>query len=368
MRRSATVLKVLVVLVAIDWWVRGPFFRSYVMPCFVLNYIMPRDRTNGTQPSILIDAIAYLPRASARIAFIGDSTIKALDGPDTASVPFLVREFLRERLARRDIDVVDLSVIGLHVDDAALLADKLLAANVDVIVYDVLLRAFRTTPERDFLTAVRSDLGPGDLARLTKVGGLPWLMRTTRLEDLIRGFVRSSLATYAYRLELSSWVLEMEPSLDAVLHQPAMAAWTSQPPPMGSREFEMTAAEFGYPSASWDAFELLARLCREHAPWRCLVMTGPLNPEFRDAIEPGLYEDFRRRARVIAEDNKIVWRDYTDSMTGDLFWPSNFVSQARYVHLTDRGRMNLASELVEPPATMVETGRRGGSTAAISSY
>ena len=51
-RPYRTLLKVVVVLLAVEYWVRGPFFQRYVVPREVSRFVMLRERTAGRQPSL----------------------------------------------------------------------------------------------------------------------------------------------------------------------------------------------------------------------------------------------------------------------------------------------------------------------------
>ena len=357
LRALAIVVKVVVALLAVEWWVRGPFFDSYVMPRFAGNHVFVRERSGGRQPSILFDVVEKLPRRGVRVAFLGDSAMVAFGSRDETAVPFLVRERLRRRLGRFDIDAVDASVIGLYASDGAIFVSKLLGAKVDVIVYGVLLRAFAQNVNTKWVTGISSEMGPQDLMRMTAAGGFPWLVRNVGLENIVAGVVHTTWATYAYRTAIGDTLTTMVPQLGIVLHhepmerQPAVA-----PRPMAKAgALNMAREQFGYPSAHWEAFELLGCLCGQYAPGRCVVFSSPINPEGREeVIEPGLYEEFRERMRVMAGRSGMVWRDYTDALTPADFIPPTFPGQKRdAIHMNGGGRVKLAKLLTEPVGEIV---------------
>lgn len=356
LRPYATVLKVILVLVAVDLFVRGPFFDRYIMPGLVRKYALLRERTGGAHPSILFDALDKLPVPGVRIAFIGDSTMQAFGSPDETTVPYLVEEELRRTLGRADIESIDTSIVGLYVGDGALVVDKLVGAKVDVIVYGVLLRAFARDLNTQWVTRLRSEMGLRDLARMTAVGGFPWLVRNVGPEALVGGVVHNAWATFAYRTSLSRWLTEIEPPLQALLQPPPLARQAAiAPRAPAASGFDLTRENFGYPNPSWEALDLLGRLCRRYAPWRCLVFSGPINPEHRvTAAEPGFYDEFREHVRMVAGRNGIVWRDYTDAMTAEDFLPSPFGGTRRdAIHLNVEGRQKLAKRLTQPLGEIV---------------
>lgn len=356
LRPYRTILKVLLVLVAIDWCVRGPFFDAYVMPGLVNRYPMLRERTAGAYPSIVFDALDKLPAPAVRVAFVGDSTMLAYGSPDTSTIAYMTQRQLRRDLDRSDVEAMDVSTLGLYVTDGAIVVDKLVGAKVDVVVYGILLRAFARDAYATWVTRLREEIGVGDMVRMTAVGGFPWLISNVGAEALAGGVVHNAWATYGYRAMLSRWLVKVEPPLAWVLRTPPLVREMPMgPPPPHAGSFELTRAEFGYPSPSWEAFELLARLCGAYAPSRCVVFGGPVNPEYRATMaEPGLYDEFRERMRVVAERNDVVWLDYTDAMTPRDFLPARFGGPKRdAIHLNVRGRRKLARELAAPIAAIV---------------
>jgi len=126
----ANLVKVLVLLAAVDWYVRGRFFDTYMVPRYAVGR-PPRERGAG---SILFDVVARLPHQGIRIAFVGDSTMVAMPGPDNTVVPYLVGQGLRARFGASQIEVIDASAIGLYAADGLLFVDKLLGVDADVIV------------------------------------------------------------------------------------------------------------------------------------------------------------------------------------------------------------------------------------------
>src|SRR5262245_7104331 len=129
-----TLLKVVVVLALLDWWVHGWFVDAYVVPRYVTPFAILHDRTSGRDLPIFFGGLAR-GSTRTRIAFVGDSTMNAADGLDTTTIPYLVGGALRTRLGRDDIEAIDASEIGLYGGDALLFIDKLFGNRADVIVY-----------------------------------------------------------------------------------------------------------------------------------------------------------------------------------------------------------------------------------------
>jgi len=358
----ATLLKVLVVLAAVDWWVRGPFVDSFVAPRYVKPFAILHDRTSGRDLSIFFGALAQRP-AGVRIGFVGDSTMNAADGLDTTTIPYLLGDQLRTRLERADLEAIDASEIGLYGGDALLFVDKLLGNGVDVVVYGLSLRALPRQPATQYVSRIGDELSPADLRRLVNVGGSTWLMENLTAEQVLTGVVRSGWATYAYRSSLRSWVWERA-AQPIARHWPALQA-ALQPAPLQqqaavaprlpkAQAYEWSRADYAGPNSNWTALELLGRLCRRYAPGRCVLYAGPVNPLGREPLaEPGLYEEYLAFLRIVAGRYGLIWRDYSDTMTPADFRPPKYGGLRDPIHLNEAGRAKLAQLLVEPVAEAV---------------
>ena len=350
----ANLVKVLVLLAAVDWYVRGPFFDTYMVPRYAVGPLL-RERGAG---SILFDVVARSPHQGIRVAFVGDSTMVAMPGPDNTVVPYLVGQGLRRRFGASQIEVIDASAIGLYAADSLLFVDKLLGVDADVIVYGLLLRAFPRHPAARWTSRVSGELGLGDLERLVAVGAGPWLAQTMGAEQIVGGVVHSEWKTYAYRSSLRSFLLgslrPFWPAMAAVLQAPPTAEGpVVSPRPGGRPQFDWTRAEYGSPNRNWDALELLGRLCARYGPRRCMIFSGPINPEGRDQLaEPGFYKEYLGRLQDVSDRYGIVYSDCTDGLTS-----ADFVSPGMQgrdaIHMRDSGRATLAARLVEPIADLV---------------
>jgi len=351
----ATVSAVLAALAGIDWYVRGPFFDG-VGKRFAPRAALLRERGGGGDPTIFFDAARRCEHRGIRVAFVGDSTMKAIPGADETIVPYLVREELRKRFGADAIEVIDASTVGLYARDALLFIDKLLSTDVDVVVYGVLLRALPREGSARWTTRVSSQLNAREVARLLAIGGGGWVWENIGQDGLITGIVHSSWNTYAYRTLLKQRASERLalwcPKIGTISPPPPPP--TAPPQPEVARQFDWTRAQYGPPNANWDALELLGRLCDRYAPMRCLIFSGPINPEGRDRLaEPGFYEEYQARLRRLAEDYRVVYRDFTAGLEPDDFLTP--LRQARDpIHLEARGRVKLAARVVEPVAEIIE--------------
>ena len=358
----ATLLKVLVVLAALDWWVRGPFVDSYVAARYVKPFAILHDRTGGRDLPIFFGALARRS-TGVRIAFVGDSTMNAVDGLDTTNIPYLTGEELRARLGRNDLEAIDASEIGLYGGDALLFIDKLLGAGADVVVYGASLRALPRYPVTQYVSRIGSELSPADVLRLARAGGSTWLIDNLTAEQVLSGAVRSSWATYAYRSSLRSWLWEgaaqplvqQWPALQAAL-QPAPL---QQPVAVAPRlpkahAYEWSRDDYGGLNANGRALELIGQLCRRYAPGRCVLYAGPVNPLGREALaDPGLYEEYLAFLRVLAGRSGLIWRDYSDTMTPADFRPPRYGGLRDPIHLNEAGRAKLAQLLAQPVAEAI---------------
>lgn len=368
-RTFATLLKVVAVLSVIDWWVRGPFFANFILSHYVRPFAILRERTSGQNLSILVDAIKRLPQSSIRVAFLGDSTMKALDGGDQAILPYFVSEQLRNRFPGARLEVVDCSEIGLYGGDAALLTSRILGAGIDVVVYGVVLRALPRHPETRWVTHVSSEMGLADLGRLIAVGGSPWLVRNLSSDQVIGGLVHSSWDTYAYRSSLRwyLWEAELLPILaphtwpqHVILPPVPVQPETATPPARDANAVMWPRGAYGPPNANWEAVELFARLCERYLPGGCVLFTGPVNPVGRDRIvERGLYDEYLAFLRVVVGRSGLIWRDYTDALGAEDFLPPK-LGRRDPIHMNAGGRLKLSKLLIDPVAEAVATVRRHG--------
>jgi hypothetical protein len=371
LRPWVTLLKVILLLLVVDQWVRGPFFARSVAPLYVDRFTILRERTWGQNVLVLLEAMRRRPGAM-HVTFLGDSVLRAVDEADETTVPYLVQRQLRERFAPMDVDVVDCSAVGLYASDAMLLTSKLVGAGSDVIVYEVLPRAVPRAPDQEWVTRVSSQLSPSDLWRVLRVGGAPWLARNLTAAQITDGLVNTSWALYAYRSNLKLFVWDV--LLPRVFPYRGLVRWmfygpeAAAPPTIEFRphlpgKFEWTWAEYGPPNANWDALNLFGRLCHQYQPGRCVIYSGPLNPLGRaQAAEPELFDAYLAHLRAVAGRYGLVWRDYTDTMTPADFAPPKYVGVRDPIHLNGAGNAKLAQLLQAPVAEAVRAAAadRGG--------
>ncbi len=358
-----TILKVVLLLAAVDWWVRGPFFNRYVAPAYISNFALLRDRSGGQRLGILLDGMSRLPAGSVRVAMVGDSTMESM-ASDEAELPYLVREQLRARFPGAGIQTVHAGIIGLYGGDAALFVSKLLGHGADVIVWGVELRAFPYRAVSRFVTSVTSELGPSDFARLIAVGGGPWLQRNLSAEQVLNGLIQTEWYTYAYRSSLRRYLWDNAieplvsdyPELESMLKPaPFQQPPSNAPRVPGNSEYEWPRDDYGYPNPNWDGLEMIARLCARYTPGRCVLYAGPINPLRRNRlVDPDFYEEYLARLRVTVGRYGLIWRDYTDTMTPEDFRPPMYNPNGRDpIHLNETGRAKLAKLLADPVAEAV---------------
>jgi hypothetical protein len=357
-RVVATLAKVLVALILMDLWVRGPFFSGFVAPRFVSAYEVLRERTSGQNVSILIETIRRMPAGTPRVAFIGDSTMKAAEAPERSIVPYLLRAELRRR-SNLPVETIDCSEIGLYGTDAALLTSRLLGAGADVVVYGLLLRALPRAPNNQWVTQLSSQLDVHDLWRFVDVGGGAWLLQNAGSERLLAGLVQSAWATYAYRMPLRLYFAEhylaggapFKTAVAAFVRPRPVFGPDVAPRPPGPHAVDWPRSQYASPSANWTAVEMVGRLCQRYAPGRCVLYAGPVNPVRRTNIsDPGLYEEYLASLRVLAGRYGLIWRDYTNALKAEDFRRAKYGGGPDPIHMNDQGRLKLATLLVDPVA------------------
>jgi hypothetical protein len=356
LRPFGTLVKVLALLVVFDLGVRGPFFDLSIMPYNVLQYSMLRDRTIGRGFSILFEALDRIRRPEARVVIVGDSTVYATDQlDDRLCIAALLRDELQRRFRRADIDVVDASQIALYATDAALVINRALEHDVDVVVYAVTLRAVPSKIIGFKPTHISSEVSPTDLVRLAETGSAPWLLRAVNGPDLLNGLVYSAWKTYAYRAELKHyfWGRFVHP---AITPWPALAdALRPGPlyPEMGfvvhfPVKYMWERADYQFPNPNSEALETIGRVCGRYAPGRCFLYSGPVNPLGHGALaEPGLYREYLAMLRVIIGRYGLHWRDFTDAMNAPDFRKPMYKEPFDAIHMNTSGGRKLATAIAD---------------------
>ena len=290
--------------------------------------------------------------------------MNSADSLDSTLIPYLVGEGLRRRFQRNDIEAIDSSEVGLYTSDGALFVDKLLGRGVDVIVYGLTLRALPLQPVARYVSRIGDEMSLGDLVRMARIGGAPWLVDNLGAEHVITGVVRTNWATYAYRSSLRRFIWESTlepvapswPALERMFKLPAHD-WQVlvAPRQVGKSPYEWTREAYGIPNPNWEALDLIGRMCQRYAPGRCVLYAGPVNPFGRDrTAEPGLYEDYLAHVRIIVGRYGLIFRDYTDTMSRADFRKPKYGGQRDSIHLNEAGRAALANLLVGPVAQAMQ--------------
>lgn len=323
-------LAVLVALALVDVAVRGRFFNNYVMPRYVNIGLLPRERTNGHNWRTIFDAARRLPRPVLRVGIVGDSTVYGTDSlADNAAPAWFLREALRRRWPGVTVGVIDVSEIGLYANDAALLMNKLLTPDFDILVYGLTLRALPASPNARWALHLNSELSPAELARIIAIGGGPWLWERLSGSEVLASLVQSTWATYAYGpfLKRYAWehvttpLLQPWPTwLEATRPAKFAPPTLSVPRNILPGEFEWSREGYGIPNSNWAALDVMSGLCERYAPGRCLIYSGPINPLGRDRLtEPGHFDEYLARLRVLAGRHGVRFRDFTDTLEADDF-------------------------------------------------
>jgi hypothetical protein len=317
-------------LLVFDVGIREVFFPQHVVSKYVNIGLLRRERTNGHNWRAIFDATRRAARPALRIGIVGDSTVYGTVGlADETSPAWYLREALRERLGAEMVDVVDVSHIGLYANDATLLVNKLLALDVDVVIYGLTLRALPATPNARWATHLGSELSLSELVRVTKVGGWPWFGARTSAAELLASLVQSTWATYAYgpflkryawehvtRPLLRPWPTWLEATRPLKFTPPTI----SVPRDILPGAFEWTREGYGIPNTNWTALEVMGSLCERFGPGRCLIYSGPINPLGRDRLAaPGHYEEYLARLRVLVGRHRVRFRDFTDLLGAEDF-------------------------------------------------
>jgi hypothetical protein len=359
----AQALVVIAALVALDVTIRAVFFPRTIFRDYVTPYPILRDRTFSQNWSVFFGVLSRLPRPDLRVALVGDSTVFATEPyGDEACVAMLLRTELRGRYPDVDVEVVDASALGLFGADAALVVNKLLQQDLDILVYGVTLRAFPTRPPIAHMTSLGRELGPGDIARLVALDQGPWLWHTVGGSDLATGLVHSSWALYAYRVPLKrlAWRRAVAPLVTRPSWQEAVAPdfppqLFIEPERRRDSRYRWTRPEYGSSNANWQALTVIGELCERYAPGRCLLYTGPVNPAVRDRLtEPGLYEEYVTRVRTTAARHGLGWRDYSDALSPDQF-RRPLLGETDPIHMNQRGGAELVALIADALRDTIDT-------------
>jgi hypothetical protein len=360
---------VLIALVVFDLEVRGKFFDSYVMPRYVASGLLPRERTNGHVWRTIFDGLARIPRPKVRMGVVGDSTVHdtGVLGDDKAPVYFMAQA-LQRRLPNVTVGGVDVSEIGLYANDAALVVNKLIAADVDVIVYGLTLRALPAISNAHWSTNLGYELSPLEMLRVTSVGGGAWLWDSISGAQVLGSAIQSVWAAYGYRAILKRFVWEraVAPKLqpwpavmEATRPDPFAPPKIGVPKDLLPGKVDWSRAGFAIPNSNWDAIEIIASLCERYAPERCLIYSGPINPDGRDRLaDPGLYEEYLARLRGVMERHGVRFHDFSDALAATDFRKPMFPRPGEAaprdpIHLNPDGGAKLGDVVAEAVAALV---------------
>lgn len=346
-------LRVVLVLVLVDYLVATFFVDRFILARYAAPYPVLRDRTSGRNTSIFFTALERAPNPGVRVAFVGDSTMNSADGPDQTFLPMLVQPELQRLFPHIRVETLDASLLGLYGSSAALFIAKLLGRDTDVIVYGVTPRAFPTHPTMRWVSTVSSELDPGDLGRIARAGGVPWLMNNLDSESFLSGLIKSYWTTFAYRSQLRLFLYEFfhRPlsRLPTSLVAPQEDSLQQVPRDRAALTYEWTRDEYSSPNENWQALLLIGELCRRYAPGRCVLYASPINPLLRERLyEPGLYDDYLSDLRVVAGRYGLIFRDYTDALAPADFRKPKYGGLRDPIHMNTAGRTQLGRLLLEP--------------------
>ncbi|MCC6847858.1 MAG: hypothetical protein IT294_05105 [Deltaproteobacteria bacterium] len=307
-----------------------------------------RDRTGGQHMQYVFDILDATYQPDAPYFFIvGDSTVAHAMPKPGANLPFQWQRALR-RAGLPSAKVVDLSHIGLHAEDALVLAAEALAYAPALVVYAVNPRIFNTKDGGAMLTADRAASLAGSVGSLRYLP-LVYLVRRYGLEEVAASFSTSHLviARFAPRIRELLWEYcqEARPGrplayLCEKLVRPPVVQPPVQPPAV-VRPYVFDRAQIAFDDANARAFEMLVALCEETG--RCLFYETPLNPACPVQFEPGIVEDAKAYvARVVA--GRVPLIDLSHAAGPEAFLPGVY-RECDGLHLDEHGSDLLAGRL-----------------------
>ncbi|MCC6763039.1 MAG: hypothetical protein IT293_00105 [Deltaproteobacteria bacterium] len=320
-----------------------------------------RDRTGGQHMHYVFDILDVAHRSDAPYFFIvGDSTVAHAMPKPGANLPFQLQRALR-RAGLPSAEVVDLSHIGLHAEDALVLVAAAMTYSPALVIYAVNPRIFGRMDGGALLTANRAAPLVGSEGSLRYLP-LAYLVRRYGLEEIAASFSTShlSISRFAPRIRELLWEscqehpwMSLAYLCDKLVRPPVIQP-PIQPPPV-VREYVFDRTQLDLANANTRAFEMLVGLCRETG--RCLFYETPLNPECPVQFEPGIVDDTKAYlARVVGERVPLV--DLTNELGPESFLPGVYRA-CDGLHLNDHGSDLLAARLAEE-AIRVVAARSGG--------
>jgi len=328
-------------------------FTAWVAWWFVPRWLVPAWEGRPTTRHDLVAFLEVLPArvdaADVVIVFVGDSAVGGWPDPRKTLPPKLEVE-LESRLPGRRVQLVDLTFIGLHVEDALLLIAKAFSLDPDLVIYAMSPRVVPAAPPAQYALAIR------DLALQPEIVGRVGLWQALRVVGA-RGLARTLVYSYwppaRLRTELARALLAGPGAdLPATAHDLlAQLLPRPQPPPRaflpgteGRYVWSRAQHRLEPPTDSTRALDALLRLCAREG--RCLLYHIPINPAEVGGFEPGLVDEFTAHVRARAAGAAVPFVDFRGA--GD---PRRFAMSRRSVpdaiHPTEEGHAAFAPLLAE---------------------
>ncbi len=351
---------VLVLLLAVDWYVKEKFVPERI----VTVYEPPRapliDRTSGNNMGILF-RLAERRRAATHaplIAMVGDSTIMSSTQPRETTLVAGVRRVANDSL-RTDlpVDVMEFSAAGMPATDAVVFIAKALGLGVDLVTYSLTPRVLCSPGRRS--SDVDRWVMDGDARREL---GWSYLSGSFGPEDLARSFLISHWDLYRFRREIAG---DVRAGIASLFSSADHGRWVSPYPPTTINPIRKPGPIFTRALCNIDptnaqvlALRRIIEMCA--ASGRCLLYHSPINPAARELFEEGLLPQFSRDVRDWTSESSVQFRNYSMILKASGFAhpPPTSILKADAVHMNFRGRSRVAELLGGDAAALLRKAAR----------
>ncbi len=347
-------LKLLLCLAVFSLWVERRWVPEWLAPQITVRMTNPLRTDIYAQLETLS---ARLVRADAVVFFVGDSAVGGWYDANAILPPKFAAQ-LAALLPGRHLEVVNLTFIGLYVDDALLMIAKACAFRPALIIYAMSPRIAPTEVAPQYETQMRDLAFEWDV--ISRVGLMPAL-RIVGVHGFARALAYSAWPVLRVRTELARATRDglvrrgkprLVPLLDALLAPKLGPPPRATVPDLSDPYLWMRAKHrLAPPTPSTAGLDAVIDLCARER--RCLLYQIPVNPEGEHGFEPGLLDEFvtyvatRSRAQGVPFDDYRALGRAEDFVTSQRGWPDS-------IHRTPAGHEAFAPVLAARAAALIE--------------
>jgi len=257
-------------VVAVEYYVRSVFVPDHLAKLYEKRGHPVQDFTDGRYPAIAMNLARVHTSGRMKIVLIGDGSMRVRKIASIDQLGFRVRRNIQQQLGTM-VDLIDLSILGLDVNEAAYLTAYATELEPAIIVYGLTPCALIATehPRPNRIQAVTST--PRIIGKL----GYGFVLATSDTAKAISGILRSALWTTVLLPQLRSrWNVGI--TAEAGPHVGSVPTDNSE---IRTESSCMVQAinDVGIGPRARLSLAALARVCEDYNG-RCLGYLAPINP------------------------------------------------------------------------------------------